>query len=158
MHNAFKFISEHINMNDPQNVIIFSHQVIFSKNDFYLRTNSRQYYNLGNKLYDKIFNRFNKSSIIFHLISGDIGAFKLTPYAFYDKSENFNLYASGLGNLNYNKAIFLKINDSVNINFIDLNTGNIELKKKYSKIKVQIYQFPKLLASRIKFYLQSIFK
>ena len=37
----------------------------------------------------KIYNKFFTGDIKIHFFAGDIGAFKFTPYAFYDKIDNF---------------------------------------------------------------------
>ena len=50
----------------------------------------------------------------------------------------------------HNKAILLHIGKDVSVQFIDLTSGKIEPTTKYSKIKVQLYQFPKLILSIIK--------
>ncbi len=151
---TISYVNHKIDSIKPHNVLLFTHQVIFSKNDFYLRTNSRTFYNYGNKFYDQVFKKYHKSNINFHLFSGDVGAFPYTPFAFYDKLNNFNFYASGLGNAMHNKAISLQIGKDVSVQFIDLTSGKIEPTTKYSKIKVQLYQFPKLLASKVRDFLK----
>lgn len=150
LKKTVSYVNHKIDSIKPHNVLLFTHQVIFSKNDFYLRTNSRTFYNYGNKFYNQVFEKYHNSNIEFHLFSGDIGAFPYTPFAFYDKFNNFNFYASGLGNSIHNKAILLQIGEDISVQFIDLTSGKIEPKTKYSKIKVQLFQLPKLIASRIR--------
>ena len=38
------------------------------KNDFYLRTNSREYYDYGNKFYDHIFKKYYNSKYNFYFL------------------------------------------------------------------------------------------
>ena len=151
---TISYINHKIDSIKPKNVLLFTHQVIFSKNDFYLRTNSRTYYDYGNRFYNHIFKKYYNSKYNFYFFSGDIGAFPYTPYAFYDNSNNFNFYAAGLGNGKHNKGILLKLDKNVAVQFVDLVKGNIESKNKYSKIKVQLYQLPKLLASKVRDFLK----
>lgn len=149
-NNLFKFIGQKIDLYKPKSVLIFSHQLIFSKSDFYVRVNSRSFYKNANLLYDLIFDRYFKSDHTFYFISGDIGAYPLTPYAFYDFNKNFNFYAVGLGNQSYNKGIIIDIKQKVDIKFIDLDTYKIEKTYNYYKIFIQVYQLPKLILSRLK--------
>jgi len=146
----FSFIETEITRTNPNNVLIFSHQLIFSKSDFYVRVNSRKFYDYGNRVYDNIYNNFFAGDIKIHFFAGDIGAFPLTPYAFYDKIDNFSFYAVGLGNQKNHKALLIDINNDVIVNYIDVNSSVIESKEKYSKYKVQFYQFPKLILSYVK--------
>jgi hypothetical protein len=151
--DAYKYLNDLVSSTNSKNIIIFSHQVIFSKNDFYLRTNSRKHYEESNFFYDLIYNKYYNDNYKFYFITGDIGAFNLTPYAFYDKKNNFNFFASGLGNDYHKKAIVINLLEQIDINFIDLVSSDIEIKENYSKIKVQLYQLPKLIASKIKLLL-----
>ncbi|MDA9818767.1 hypothetical protein N9B78_01500 [Flavobacteriaceae bacterium] len=146
----YDLILKNIEIKKPKNIIIFTHQLIFSKSDWNIRVNSRGDYNFANTLYDKIYSKFYKSEIKFHFVSGDIGAFPYTPYAYYNNSENFNYYASGIGNGSNYKAIVIKIKDELSFNFLDLENNMLERKEKYSKLYVQLYQFPKLLLSHLK--------
>ena len=146
----FSFIETEITRTNPNNVLIFSHQLFFSKSDFYVRVNSRKFYDYGNRVYDNIYNNFFAGDIKIHFFAGDIGAFPLTPYAFYDKIDNFSFYAVGLGNQKNHKALLIDINNDVIVNYIDINSSVIESKEKYSKYKVQFYQFPKLILSYVK--------
>ena len=70
----------------------------------------------------QIYQKYNNSELQFFFFSGDIGAYTLTPYAFYDTDNNFEYFASGLGNNNYNKGILIKVANNVEVNFIDLET------------------------------------
>ena len=99
--------------------IIFTHQVVFSPNNWFLRTNSRDFYSLGNIFYDKLIARKDK----FTLISGDIGAFKRMPYLVYFNDSENNLVASGLGNSSNNYIVSLKI-DQNNLSFFKINLDN----------------------------------
>lgn len=144
-NQLFKFISSTIDEEKPENVLIFTHQVIFSNSDFYLRSNSRKFYKYGNNLFNKLKNKFFKKDVNFYFFAGDIGAYKYTPYAFFDEEDNFQYYAVGLGNKIYDKAISIDFTNGVNINFVDLNTSEIEDPKIYGKFSVQLYQLPKLL-------------
>jgi len=154
VEELFSFIETETIRANPKNIIIFSHQVFFSKSDFYVRVNSRKFYDYGNRLYDKIYNKFFARDIKIHFFAGDIGAFKYTPYAFYDKMNNFSFYAVGIGNLINSKGILIDPNEEVLVNFVDLKTKTIESKTKYIKYKVQFYQFPKLILSIIKFNIE----
>tara|TARA_B100001093_G_C26852881_1_gene1025934 strand:+ start:3284 stop:4165 length:882 start_codon:yes stop_codon:yes gene_type:complete len=149
----YDYVINIINMELPQNVIIFSHQLIYSESDWYVRTNSRGFYEYGNKFYKKIYSNYYKNKLNFYLIAGDIGAFPYTPYAFYDNDENFNLLGVGIGNSRHYKALELELDDDIKLNFIDLKSGLVEPVNKYSKFKIQIYQFPKLFLSRLKKFL-----
>jgi len=156
-NNLYNFFEEVIRLESPNNILIFTHQLIFSKSDFNIRANSRKYYEYGNHFYDQIFQKYNKSELRFFFFAGDIGAYNFTPYAFYDIDNNFEFYASGIGNNNYSKGILIKVSDNVEVNFIDLETSLLESPRKYSKVKVQIYQFPKLILSFIKNNLKILF-
>lgn len=148
--NVYNYIDQTIESENVKDIIIFTHQLIFSKSDWNIRVNSRGYYNYGNLLYDKIYSKYYNSQLNFYFISGDIGAFKFTPYAYYDKLNNFNLIASGLGNGYNYMGILIDIADNVKIEFINIKSNKIENIKKYSKYLVQLYQFPKLILSKLK--------
>lgn len=144
LKNLISFASDSIQ--DFENIIIFSHQVIFSPNDLYLRTNSRKFYDYGNKFYDYLTEKYLGSDKNIFIITGDIGAFDYTPYSFYDKNENFHLYASGIGNSFHKNGINIEINKKglIEANFIKLKNSKLVRKEQYSKIKNQLYQTPKL--------------
>lgn len=125
----------------PNNVVILSHQLFFSKSDFYVRVNSRKYYDYGNNLYDKVYN---------HFFAGDIGAFPLTPYSFYNNVDNFIFYGFEVGNEKNHKAILIEMNNDIKVNFVDIKSRVIEPKEKYLKYKVQFYQFPTVILSYVK--------
>ncbi len=146
----FSFIKSEVMKAKPNNVVIFSHQLFFSKSDFYVRVNSRKHYDYGNSLYDKIYNNFFGEDIKIHFFGGDIGAFPLTPYSFYDKIDNFSFYGVGLGNKKNHKALFIDMNNDIKVNFVDIKSSVIESKQNYLKYKVQFYQFPKLILSYVK--------
>ncbi len=146
----FEYIDSTIKQESPKSIIIFTHQLIFSESDWFVRVNSRKFYDFGNKLFHKLYNEYYQTKIPFYFIAGDIGAFNLTPYAFYKQDNNFNLIASGIGNDFFRKAIKIIIGSDINIKFIDLPSGDLEDLNKYSQIKVQMYQLPKLLLFIIK--------
>ena len=156
-NSLYRFIEEAITLESPKNILIFTHQLIFSKSNFSIRTNSRKHYEYGNHFYDRIFKNYNKSELRFFFFSGDIGAYNFTPYAVYDIDNNFEFYASGLGNDNYSKGILIRLANNVEVNFIDLETSLIEPPRKYSKVKMQLYQFPKLILSLFKNNLNKLF-
>lgn len=133
-----------------KNVIIFCHQVIFSPNDFFLRTNSRKFYNYGNLFFRFLENSFKGSDKNFYIFTGDIGAFNYTPYSFYEKNKNFNLFAVGLGNKHKKNGIEIIIGETLEIGFIDIENYNIVPPHVYNKLKMQIFQLPKLLLFYIK--------
>lgn len=145
-----KFVEEEVNKNNPKNVIIFCHQVIFSPNDFYLRTNSRKFYNYGNLFFRFLENTYMGSDKNFYIFTGDIGAFNYTPYSFYEKEKNFNLFAVGLGNKHKKNGIEIIIGESVSASFIDIESNDIVPPNVYNKHKIQILQFPKLVMFYIK--------
>tara|TARA_B100001059_G_scaffold212638_1_gene227833 strand:- start:320 stop:1252 length:933 start_codon:yes stop_codon:yes gene_type:complete len=99
--------------------IIFTHQVIFSRNNWFLRTNSRDFYKLGNIFYDKLIETNND----FTIITGDVGAFKRMPYLEYFKDSDNNLIASGLGNSSNNYIVSLKFENN-NLSFFKINLDN----------------------------------
>ena len=80
-------------------------------------------------LYDKIYSKYYKSDIDFNFVSGDIGAFPYTPHSYYHNTENFNFYASGIGNNKHYKAVLVEIGDNTRINFLDLRSNTIERKQ-----------------------------
>ena len=131
---------------DNENVIIFCHQVIFSPNDFYLKTNSRKFYDYGVKFYNYLRETYLGSKKKIYIFSGDIGAFDYTPHSYYEKNENFYLFASGIGNSFYKNGVSIELNynGKITTRFINLKNFLIENPKKYNKIYNQIYQFPKL--------------
>ena len=144
------YMNETIKEESPKSIVIFTHQLIYSESDWFVRVNSRKFYDFGNKLYEKIYNEYYQKKVPIYFIAGDIGAFDLIPYAFYHKENNFNLIASGIGNRFFSKAVKITIDSNINIEFVDLITGELEDLKNYSKIKVQFYQFPKLILFIIK--------
>ncbi len=144
------YIDQVIEKESPNNIIIFTHQLIFSESDWYVRTNSRKYYSYGNKIYQEIYKKYYKSEEQFYFISGDIGAFRYIPYAFYDKDINFNFFASGIGNGKNTLGLLIDLGNTINFRFIDLKTAELYSSNKFSKIKVQIYQLPKLILYNLK--------
>ena len=46
----YNFINKNINIKKPKNIIIFTHQLIYSTSDWNIRVNSRGFYNYGNML------------------------------------------------------------------------------------------------------------
>lgn len=134
--NIVNFDSLSNRINSSKNKILFTHQVIFSKTNWMLRTNSRDYYDLANEFYDKL--NVNNSLTI---VTGDIGAIRGTPYLSYSQVNGSNLLSSGLGNGKRNYAIEIEI-DSSNLRFKKLNLNNNEsttLKPNY--LFITIYNF-----------------
>ena len=150
IENIIKYIDTVIERESPRNIIIFTHQLIFSSSDWYVRTNSRKYYNYGNKIYKEIYEKYFNDEKQFYFISGDIGAFKFTPYAFYDEDENFSFLASGIGNGLNTLGLLIDINNDIKLKFIDFKTSTLYDLNRFSKIKVQVYQFPKLILYYLK--------
>ncbi len=144
------FIDEVIINQNPKSIIIFTHQLIFSETDWFVRVNSRKFYDFGTNLYRRLYNKYNNQQIPFYFIAGDIGAFDYTPYAFYHKENNFNLLASGLGNNQHSIGIKIDIGPDINIDFINLKSEELYDIDKFSKMAVQLYQFPKLFLSFLK--------
>ena len=100
--------------------IIFTHQVIFSPDNWFLRTNSRDFYSVANKFYNELI----KISKNITIISGDIGAFKRMPYLVYFKNSGNNLIASGLGNGVNNYIVSIKIEkNDLSFHKINLDDG-----------------------------------
>ena len=157
LNKLIEFTNQKIGIQSFKKILIFTHQAIFSKNDFYLRTNSRKYYDYGNLFYDYLMKKYINSKIDFYFFSGDIGAFNFTPYSFTDKNKNFNLYAVGIGN-DYNKnGIKITLDNDILINFVNLEKLEIVNEIFYSKYLVQIYQLPKLILFNIKENLKLLF-
>ncbi len=150
VESLFNYVQNTINENSPENVIIFTHQLIFSNSDWYVRVNSRKYYEYGNTLYQKIYEKYFGKTLPFLFVAGDLGAYDFTPHTFYHNDSNFTMLSSGIGNSYNSKAIKIKLNKKVEYSIVDLLSGNEENVNKYSKSKVQLYQFPKLVLSIIK--------
>ena len=146
----FKFIDKKITENNPENIIIFTHQLIYVKSNFYLKVNSRDYYKYSNILYDKIHKEYFGDSKKFFFVSGDIGAFKNYPFGFYHENNNFNFYASGIGNEKNYIGVSVDLKKEVELNFIDLETSLIEPKNKFKKNITQLKQLPFVLYIYIK--------
>lgn len=152
VQNSVDFVSKTIRKKKFKNILIFSHQLIYSKSNFDIRTNSRDNYQLANLFYDEIFEFLIKENTNIYIYSGDIGAFKYTPYCYFNKIKNLSFYASGLGNGSNNYCIEIKIdsNDNVSNLFVDLNTSKREKPERFSLWKVRLYQFPKLILYEFK--------
>ena len=147
---TFSYIESTISKELPKNVIIFTHQLIFSDSDWFVRVNSRKFYEYGNTLYQQIYEKYYGKTLPFFFVAGDLGAYDFTPHTFYHNDSNFTMLASGIGNSYNSKAIKIKLNKKVEYSIINLLSGNEENVNKYSKFKVQLYQFPKLVLSIIK--------
>lgn len=152
VQNSVDFVSKTIRKKKFKNILIFSHQLIYSKSNFDIRTNSRDNYQPTNLFYDEIFEFLIKENTNIYIYSGDIGAFKYTPYCYFNKIKNLSFYASGLGNGSNNYCIEIKIdsNDNVSNLFVDLNTSKREKPERFSLWKVRLYQFPKLILYEFK--------
>tara|TARA_B110000483_G_C18170618_1_gene533110 strand:+ start:1058 stop:1969 length:912 start_codon:yes stop_codon:yes gene_type:complete len=137
---------------DYKNILIFSHQLFYSKSIFDIRTNSRDNYDLCNEFNNQIIKFLKESNKEVFIYSGDIGAFKYIPYAYFNSDKNIKYFAVGLGNGFNNKAIEINFLSSGQIfnNFIDLNTSVKEEVSNYSRLKVKLYQTPKLFLYLLK--------
>lgn len=149
---SIDFLRKTIHINDFKNVLIFSHQLFFSKSKYDIKTNSREYYSKANKFYDSILGYLKGVRKDVYLYSGDIGAFKYNPYAYYNKIDNITYLATGLGNGSKNTCIEILINPNGKINnsFIDLDNEKRYSPEKFLRWKVKLYQLPKLLLFFIK--------
>jgi len=152
VQNSVDFLTETIGKNIFKNVLIFSHQLFYSKSNLDLRTNSRDNYELANLFYDEIFEYLIDVKKKIFIYSGDIGAFRYTPYCYYNQFENISFYSSGLGNglNNYCIQISIDKNDNISNYFVDLNTKKRLTPLKFNRWKVRLYQFPKLVLYQIK--------
>ena len=121
---------------DYSRVFIFSHQVFFEKSDFLLRTNSREYYELGYEFYDRI-NKLNFNDL--YIISGDIGTTKYLHHLVYYKKNNISLIASGLGNEINNYAVEISFNQNNQLSFYKINLDNDTKQEIKSKHRYKIY-------------------
>tara|TARA_B100000886_G_scaffold112513_1_gene75611 strand:+ start:9328 stop:10260 length:933 start_codon:yes stop_codon:yes gene_type:complete len=148
--DTISFLEGILDAYNYNNLLIFSHQVIFSKSDWYLRTNSRTHYEYGNRVFNFIYKKFYEKSLMVYFFTGDIGAYSYTPYSFYHKDKNMNYVATGIGNKDNYKGVNINISDKVDFNFIDLKTSLSEQKDTYSKKWNQLYQLPKLILHKIK--------
>jgi len=116
--------------------VIFTHNVIFSKSNWILRTNGRDYYDLGNQFYDELPKEKDLT-----IVAGDVGAIKGTPYLTYYKKNETHLLSSGLGNGNKNFAIEI-ILDPDEISFFKLNLDNNNVRElKSSYLTTTAYNF-----------------
>ena len=125
--HEYKDILNRIN-NSSRTKILFTHNVIFSKSNWLLRSNGRDFYDIANVFYDEL-PREKELTII----SGDVGAIKGTPYLTYFKKNKTNLLSSGIGNGKNNFAIEIVLNPT-NLIFYKLNLDNNvtkELKPNY---------------------------
>ena len=152
VQNSVDFVIQTIRKKKFKNILIFSHQLFYSKSNFDIRTNSRDNYELPNLFYDNIFEFLINENTNIYIYSGDIGAFKYTPYCYFNKIKNLSFYSSGLGNGFNNYCIEIKIdrNDNVSNSFVDLNTSKREKSERFSSWKVWLYQFPKLILHEFK--------
>jgi hypothetical protein len=152
INKSVDFIKKTIQTNNFNNILIFSHQLFFSKSDYDIRTNSRDHYINSNKFYDKIHDFLNGQRNNVYIYSGDIGAFKYIPYAYYHKFENITYLSTGLGNGSHNFCIEISINQNGEINnsFIDLDTREKLSPLKFLRWKVKLYQLPKLFLFFVK--------
>lgn len=152
VQNCVDFVSKTILKKKFKNILIFTHQLIYSKSNFDIRTNSRDNYQLANLFYDEILEFLIKENTNIFIYSGDIGGFKYTPYCYFNKINKLSFYASGLGNDSNNYCIEIKIdnNDNVSNLFIDLNTSKRVKPERFSLWKVRLYQLPKLILYEFK--------
>ncbi len=148
--HTLKFTLNILKNNKYKNIFIFSHQAIFSTSKFQLLTNSRSNYSLPNSFYNELKKTMLKSKKKFHLFSGDIGAFDYMPFAFYEKERNIYKYAVGLGNKSNHKILKISLNDSYEVNFIDLITNKEEHLKQYNASKIRLIYLPRLIQLYLK--------
>ena len=148
--SVIEYIDKIIENKSPNNIIFFTHQLIFSNSDWHVRVNSRKYYSYGNNIYKELYKKYHEDQRQFYFISGDIGAFRYTPFAFYDNDVNFNFLASGIGNGTNTLGLLLDLGNTINFRFINLKTAELYSSNRFSKIKVQIYQLPKLIFYNLK--------
>tara|TARA_B100000575_G_scaffold155254_1_gene123895 strand:- start:11218 stop:12165 length:948 start_codon:yes stop_codon:yes gene_type:complete len=123
----YKDILNRIN-SSPRSKILFTHNVIFSKSNWLLRSNGRDFYDLANVFYDEL-----QGEKELTIIAGDVGAIKGTPYLTYFKKNKNNLLTSGIGNGKNNFAVEIVLNPT-NLIFNKLNLDNNvtkELKPNY---------------------------
>ena len=108
--------------------VIFSHQVLFSKTNWLLRVNSRDYYDLANLFYDELLKNDGLT-----IVTGDVGAIRGTPFLTYYKKNGSNLLSSGIGNGKNNFALEIELNsDNLSFNKINLDDNKlIKLKPEY---------------------------
>lgn len=131
----YKKVIDQINSSEKTK-ILFTHNVIFSKSNWLLRSNGRDFYDYGNMFYDEIPKEENLT-----IVTGDVGAIKGTPYLSFYKDDSTNLLSSGLGNGKNNFAVELVLRPD-NIEFFSLNLDNNvtkELKPNY--IMITVYNF-----------------
>jgi len=142
-----------------KNILIFSHQLFYSESIFDIWTNSRTNYDLCNKFYKEVINHLKASNKNIFIYSGDIGAFKSIPYAYFHKNKNIEYFAVGLGNGINNKAIEIQLSESDEVinKFIDLNSSTREDPDKYSRLRIKLYQLPKLIVFVFKSYYYIVF-
>tara|TARA_B100001769_G_C22103860_1_gene596206 strand:- start:1766 stop:2692 length:927 start_codon:yes stop_codon:yes gene_type:complete len=116
--------------------ILFTHNVIFSKSNWLLRSNGRDFYDLANVFYDELPKEEELT-----IITGDVGAIKGTPYITYFKKDKTNLLSSGIGNGKNNFALEIELNsNNISFNKLNLDTNNSEeLKPNY--ITTTVYNF-----------------
>lgn len=108
-------LEEQIKKNS-KNLILFTHQIIFSKSNWLFRSNSRENYELANDFYDRIKN------IPLTIVSGDVGAFDKMPYQSFFKINNQKLLTSGVGNNDNNFILSISVSNN------DLKFHSINLK------------------------------
>ena len=98
-----------------ENLVLFTHQIVFSKSNWLFRSNSRQNYELANDFYDRIKN------IPLTIVSGDVGAFDNMPYQSFFKKNNQKLLTSGVGNNDNNYILSISVlNNDLKFNSINL--------------------------------------
>jgi len=116
--------------------ILFTHNVIFSKSNWLLRSNGRDFYDLSNVFYNKLPKEEELT-----IITGDVGAIKGTPYLTYFKKNKTNLLSSGIGNGKNNFALEIELHSNkISFNKLNLDTNNSEdLKPNY--ITTTVYNF-----------------
>lgn len=110
---------EKIILKNKKNLILFNHQIIFSKSNWIFRSNSRDNYELSNDLYDRI------KDIPLTIVSGDVGAFNNMPYLSFFKINNQSLLTSGLGNNDNNFILSISVLNN-DLKFYSINLKDLK--------------------------------
>ena len=126
-----KFVNETIKKVKAKNILLFNHQLIYSKSNYDNITNSRMYYKYGNKFFDKIEKNLINSNKNIFFFSGDIGAHTHNLFSFFKINKNIKYYAVGLGNNKNNKGIKISLNPKIKVDFIDLESYDLENPENY---------------------------
>ena len=88
-----------------------------------------------------------------------MGLLKVYLTLIFTKYKNIEYFAVGLGNGINNKAIEIQLSESDEVinKFIDLNSSTREDPDKYSRLRIKLYQLPKLIVFVFKSYYYILF-